>query len=186
MRLTLVGLGFVLLANASVAMAASPNCIIADTFKSSSGEACKYVETVIPIQSTRHSKDVLDLTTDVVVDGFSAIPGVGYVIENAYAAEDNGTGVVTIKPPKEFANYVHCNHAAFALQGGPGGPSVNNAYGSWRKVTDTYGQYVFHIKRKGYYKGRSWFNGQIIWIAVHPEYRSQAEKEHVCGPAPDK
>lgn len=168
-----------------------PNCLLGGAFETSSGWACKYVQTMVEVDTTVNPKSLLELPTQIVVEAFQAIPTLGaYVAKNAYVRESERRYRTRLSPPLQFSTYVMCDNPVREL-------SVNGAIPrltSWIEVRPDHGIYRWALNKRGVGGGNTWYKAQVFWKAVHPEYLWRAQDEdHDCrstarswGRAPSK
>lgn len=157
-----------------------------EKFDSSSGAACKFVKTVVKVDTARSGKDIWNLPTDVVVKAFSFVPYVGYVVEDAYEKESNYVYKTHIKPPPTHSNYVYCwtnvNYRSINPQRGP-----NRVVFGWTYHGNDMGTFAWRLRRSNTWFGPGTsFKADIIWTAVHPEYVQTARNEGSCDANPPR
>lgn len=138
-----------------------------EKFESSTGPAYKYATTVVKIDTRKKGKDIFSLPTDVVVGAFSLVPGIGYIVENAYASEDNIHYKATLKAPPAHLNYVYCGANGIYHSINPQKGKDRVVFG-WTYQGKDHGTYVWRLRRLGLFEGGSSFIADLYWKTVPP------------------
>jgi hypothetical protein len=150
---------------------------------------CKFATTIVPVDTKLKQKDIFNVPTEIVVTGFSYVPGIGYFVEKAYQAENRRFNVIHIKPPADHSSYVYCDHALDDASISPLSGEQRVRYG-WTYIGLDQGTFAWKLTRPedflGWtlFTGDSWFKVTIKWKAVHPEYVEQARSDGICRVPP--
>lgn len=135
-------------------------------------EACGYVVTVLKVDSTAWPRGVLELPTTVIVGATAVfVPGIGWVVKNAYAAEQNRRYRAMLRPTPEFKDYVRVTQRQNAWS------TRRAAAYNFYKMDDHSVTYRWRLKKGGVGEGRAWLKSDLVLISRHPNLSDWNEVE---------
>ncbi|MBL1262681.1 hypothetical protein [Candidatus Methylomicrobium oryzae] len=151
------------------------NCFLKDTI---GGNKCKYALSVYRVNQNRGDKDLFDLPTEIVMQGFRILlPVIGEEAYNSYSSEGNEVFKLNTHSAKGFDNYIYCRHETIRH-------SLNKVRADWSYIGDKGGTFAWRFDPKAWFDGRGWVSVDIAWITVHPNFAAQARSEGKCWTAP--
>lgn len=125
---------------------------------------CKFVTTTIRIDSTTGSHGLLDAPTYLVIAAWRHIPGIGWIVGNAYEYENRTRKYkVLLKTPPGYDKYNRCFNFFYI-------DSNRHGDAAWGPVNRKTGILYFWASQPGYFQGRNWIKGRAVWKAVHPDW----------------
>lgn len=137
-------------------------CPAAALVQTSNGPRCGYVVQAVPVNWTRSGFGLLDTPTYVIAKGFEQIPGLGYFVGAAFAAEQNRHHSLLMKAPPGYESYVLAGQRDHVW-------SETGAAGwHFARTDERLAAYTFRLKKKGPFKGRSWFHADLVMVWRHP------------------